>query len=601
LGLAPSYHLPFVCVQNLLHELTTFNKQNVFPLIPPCHQRTANILLRKTPQARVLIYGTDADNGSATTKVASYLRSKDLSKFIAVVNGGYSEFASRYPFLLSDFKRSALDLKMIGSLQFYATEVVGCLLYIGSEDDARNTARLKRLGISHMINLCPPDEVPNYSVGEFKYRNFPMEKHVLASAETTLRSINAFLSETLEPPEDDENVFVGFDIDEQLEELRAQTEMPPLPAGWEAIETEDGIPYYYNSTTDETRWEHPGIAVDGDAIDDGNNDGDAESDRTPRVFLYCDSGDSRSVVVAIMFLVTSLGISVEDAYNRLLFARPTVYPDVELFRQLESIEKAANKRTTVRKVIREHLREKKSAIEVQTELNTRHNVALSAPIRDDAGNGATPPEDDNKASTLPLPKKRKSVRFAPEDETEQLKQQLAETEEQLASAQRDAASEQQMLSAQIKDMEAQISEMKQMYESLETQNDAVLERSASLQQVIDNTDDVNAEADQWKLAYNQAVKHLNQMDRKLSQGAAREQQLQAHVNELTQQLHKANLDLATQNTTAYTTPALESVQEDDNVDVASPPPSTSGLDSTIVAVGSVAVAAAAYFLGRHFK
>jgi hypothetical protein len=58
-----------------------------------------------------------------------------------------------------------------------------------------------------------------------------------------------------------EKLFEAVSPETSLDQLAlavlAKEALPALPEGWQLGETEEGVPYYYDSTTQQSHWQHP--------------------------------------------------------------------------------------------------------------------------------------------------------------------------------------------------------------------------------------------------------------------------------------------------------------------------------------------------------
>lgn len=89
---------------------------------------------------------------------------------VQILSGGVREFLSDYPFLTCSNAGNALRHTHLAPFPWFPSEIVEKFIYLGNHVDAANQVQLKKLGITHILNVS--SEVENEHPNHFKYIRF---------------------------------------------------------------------------------------------------------------------------------------------------------------------------------------------------------------------------------------------------------------------------------------------------------------------------------------------------------------------------------------------------------------------------------------------
>ena len=282
---------------------------------------------------------------------------------IAILNGGYEFYLSKYPFGIQ-----TKDTKMTC---IYPSEVIQSSLYLGNVKQAFDEKMLRELGISHVINAANHEiDVLEFPGIEYYYCN--VDDDHSADLQQFFDSSYDFINKAIgdgKRIENEEEVLTDNHNDintstkkKKKREIKEEEEEEE-GGGTEERNTHELTCSSPITTADISLHSDNDNDNDNDNENDNNNDNDNENDNNNdndnndnenksnkeenklspselegsqpnRVFIHCQMGVSRSATLTINYIMRHYNLSLVEAYQKVSRCRPNIFPNYGFRKQL---------------------------------------------------------------------------------------------------------------------------------------------------------------------------------------------------------------------------------------------------------------------------
>jgi hypothetical protein len=242
----------------------------------------------------------------SSDELIALLRAKiqcNPNKSIYILSGGFEQFVNKFPFMSTSADiRSTVDRHKF--LTIYPSCVIENQIYIGTGVQAKNWKIIRDLGITHIINASIEHECVFES--EISYLHLKIEDSFTENIYPTLVKGVEFIQNVLRKyqhdlkrEEDEENYYEDESLSKRLSSLTTM----------QSDET---------SLSESTK---------------------TRRRRSPKFFIHCNLGISRSSSILIAFLIVQFKMCLYSAFNFVQDKRLQIAPNYNFLKQLKQFEK----------------------------------------------------------------------------------------------------------------------------------------------------------------------------------------------------------------------------------------------------------------------